>query len=258
MNLTEIKKILDDKVLKYENKEFIKNDPIFIPHLFTEKQDIEIAGFIAAIFAWGNRKVIIKKCLDIFSKMGNRPYEYILNLKNADLSEFKYFKHRTIKDTDIVNIIKFLHHHYSKFASLEQAFFSDKEDIVIENCLIDFYEYFAKIIEYDKKTLRHISSPRKLSSCKRMNMYLRWMIRKNSPVDFGLWNRVSPSQLICPLDIHVGRTARKLNLIERKQNDWLTAIELTKLLRDFDPVDPIKYDFALFGVGVEQDQISLT
>lgn len=258
MNLDEIKGLMDAKVLKYENIDFIKNDPICIPHLFTKKQDIEIAGFIAAIFAWGNRKVIIKKCLSIFAQMNNTPYQYVLNLKEADLKVFNDFKHRTIKDGDIVNILKFLHHHYTKFESLEHAFFNDSEEPSIEECLINFYEYFAKVIEYDKKTLRHISSPRKLSSCKRMNMYLRWMVRKNSPVDFGLWNKILPSQLICPLDIHVGRTARKLGFIKRKQNDWLAALELTEVLKKFDNADPIKYDFALFAVGLEQDQLQVT
>jgi len=244
-----LKEFLDKKVGEYNRPEFIKDDPISIPHLFTKKQDIEIAGFFAAIFSWGNRTTIINKSKELIKRMDNSPYEFIENHTVKDLKTLKGFKHRTFNEDDLFYFVESLHHHYSKHNSLEQAFFPTKNSNT-EQGLIQFRNYFFSH-EHLKRTEKHISSPLQKSTCKRLAMFLRWMVRKdNNGVDFGLWENISSSQLICPIDVHVARVAKKLGLLKRKQVDWLAAIELTESLRQLDKGDPVKYDFALFNLGV--------
>ena len=244
-----LKQFLDGKVKQYNQPGFINDDPISIPHLFTKKQDIEIAGLFAAVFAWGNRTTIIGKSKELMQRMDNSPYAFIKDHSAKDLQRLKKFKHRTFNEDDLYYFIEFLHQHYSKHDSLEFAFFPIP-DLDTEHSLTHFKKYFFSF-EHLKRTEKHISSPLQKSTCKRLNMFLRWMVRNdNKNVDFGLWKNISPSQLICPIDVHVARVAKKLGLLKRKQVDWLAAIELTEALKKLDKHDPVKYDFALFNLGV--------
>jgi uncharacterized protein (TIGR02757 family) len=254
-NLSDLKKFFDKKVILFNNPDFIKDDPVCIPHLFSKKQDIEIAGFFAATFAWGIRKTIINKSKLLFQLMDNAPYDFCLNHSDEDLKKMEKFCHRTFNDTDLLYFVSFLKFHYSKNKSLESAFFNNntlnKSVNVVENSLNHFYKYFFSLEDIPERTKKHIASPAKNSSCKRLNMYLRWMVRNdNKGVDFGIWKRISPSQLVCPIDVHVARVAARFNLLTRKQVDWLAALELTSYLKELDSKDPAKYDFALFGLGV--------
>jgi uncharacterized protein (TIGR02757 family) len=251
----DLKDFLDQKVEVYNQPGFIPNDPVSIPHLFTKKQDIEISGFFAAILAWGQRKTIINKCLELFRMMDNAPYDFMLHHTDHDLKPFLSFKHRTFNDVDTLYFISFLSWFYSSHETLEFAFTQgwNQNENVMESLLVQFHKYFFKLDDAPKRTKKHIATPERKAACKRINMFLRWMVRKdNKGVDFGIWNTIQPYQLICPCDLHVDRVARKLGLITRKQTDWLTAIELTERLREFDPIDPVKYDFALFGLGIEE------
>ena len=248
-----LKEFLDKKADEYDQPFFIKSDPVCIPHLFTKKQDIEIAGFFAAIFAWGNRTTIINKSKELLQLMDNSPHEFITQHKERDLKNFLTFKHRTFNTTDLLYFIEFFKHHYSKNKSLETAFFTQKNinsSNKIETGLNYFYDYFFSLEDAPQRTWKHIASPAKHSTCKRLNMFLRWMVRKNSKVDFGIWNKISPADLICPLDVHVARVARHFKLLDRKATDWKAATELTNNLKYLDNNDPAKYDFALFGLGV--------
>lgn len=281
MDFLELKNFLDLKVEQYNRPVFIEQDPICIPHLFTKKQDIEIAGFFASILAWGQRKTIINKCKELLFRMDNEPYEFVLNHTDDDLKRLLNFKHRTFNDTDLLYFISFFKHHYNKYDSLEKAFlpsielinpdymqseadygndyaspvcYANNLNFTIENALNHFRAYFFSLEDFPSRTKKHISSPLQKSTCKRLNMFLRWMVRAdNKGVDFGLWNILKPKDLICPCDVHVDRVGRLLGLITRKQTDWATAIELTKKLKQFDFNDPVKYDFALFGLGVEKN-----
>ncbi|GAB2691074.1 TIGR02757 family protein [Mucilaginibacter koreensis] len=273
--ITDLKAFLDDKVAQYNRPEFIKNDPIVIPHSFTKKQDIEIMGFWAAILAWGQRVTIINKCRELISLMDGAPYDFIINHEEPDLKKLLQFKHRTFNDIDTLYFIAFFRYHYERYESLEDAFLpippsplkgehSDSSQIStpplggrgaepVAVALNYFRSYFFSLPDAPHRTRKHVSSPSQKSTCKRLNMFLRWMVRKdNCGVDFGIWNRISAADLICPCDVHVDRVARNLKLITRKQTDWQTAVELTEHLRTFDPLDPVKYDFALFGLGVEE------
>jgi len=244
-----LKKFLDQKVEEYNRPAFIKDDPISIPHLFKKKQDIEIAGFFAAVFSWGNRTTIINKSNELMMRMDNSPFDFIKDHSIKELKKLKGFKHRTFNEDDLFFFIESLRHHYSKFSSLEAAFFPNK-NFDIEQGLIHFKKYFLSA-EHLKRTEKHISSPSQKSTCKRLNMYLRWMVRDdNNGVDFGLWKSISPAKLIIPIDLHVARVAKKLGLLKRKQVDWLAAVELTEALRQLDDKDPVKYDFALFNLGI--------
>lgn len=288
MVVENLKAFLDAKVEQYNRVDFIENDPIVIPHQFTLKQDIEIMGFFAAVLAWGQRKIIINKCNELVHRMGGEPFNFIKNHKESDLKNLLGFKHRTFNDTDLLYFIHFLKQHYFNYNSLEDAFkpvqrqefrseflegnhteTPDSElsspacylgnlkvvasDANIEQYLNYFRTYFFSLPDYPARTIKHISSPAQKSTCKRLNMFLRWMVRKdNKGVDFGIWNKIKPSQLVCPCDVHVDRVARKLTLISRKQTDWQTAVELTGRLLELDNSDPVKYDFALFGLGIEE------
>lgn len=239
---TNLKLLFDTKIAQYNRPDFIAHDPISIPHSFSKKQDIEIAGFFAALFAWGNRTIIINKSKELMSRMDNAPYDFCLN---PDFKRLLGFKHRTFNDTDILYFVEFLHHHYSSHHSLEDAF--TQHGSTMEEMLNGFYHYFFSLEDVPARTKKHIASPAKKSNCKRLNMFLRWMVRKDkNGVDFGIWETIHPSQLICPIDVHVARVARHFNLLSRKQIDWQAALELTEYLRTLDTEDPVKYDFALF------------
>jgi len=251
MTLSELKTFLDKKVDEYNHLSFIKNDPISIPHLFVKKQDIEIAGFFAAIFSWGNRTTIINKGTELLNLMDKQPYEFCINHSPTDLKKLRSFKHRTFNTDDLYYFIDFFRRHFKEHDSLETAFFP-KTGMTTEEGLNHFKEYFFAS-DHLKRTEKHISSPVQKSTCKRVNMFLRWMIRNDKKgVDFGLWKNIKPSALICPIDVHVGRVARQFGLLQRKQNDWLAAVELTAALRNLDKNDPVKYDFALFSLGVTE------
>ncbi|HLO81562.1 MAG TPA: TIGR02757 family protein [Chitinophagaceae bacterium] len=244
-----LKDFFDKKVFSYSNKSFIVNDPVCIPHLFTKKQDIEIAAFFAAIFAWGNRTTIINKSRELMQGMDMSPHQFCLDPSTAGLKRLKDFKHRTFNADDLYYFIHFFQYHYRNYSSLETAFTMamDKNDENIEKGLIGFRQYFFSL-EHMKRTEKHISSPLQNSASKRINMFLRWMVRKDA-VDFGIWKKIKPSQLVCPLDLHVSRVAKRFGLISRPNADWQSALELTENLKKMDSSDPVKYDFALFSLG---------
>lgn len=247
-----LKDFLDEKVLQYNQPAFIENDPISIPHLFTKKQDIEIAGLFAATLAWGQRKTIIRKCRELMALMDNDPHNFILNHSDEDLKSMLEFKHRTFQATDTLYFIEFLRSFYQKHDSLEYAFGVSPEEQTVENGLIGFHNIFFGLPDFPNRTKKHVATPARKSTCKRLLMYLRWMVRQDTKgVDFGIWKTIKPAQLVCPCDLHVDRVGRELKLIKRLQTDWQTALELTEQLRKFDPKDPVKYDFALFGLGIE-------
>jgi uncharacterized protein (TIGR02757 family) len=250
-----LKEQLEEKANFYNQPHFIKDDPILIPHLFSKKQDIEIAGFFAAIFSWGNRTTIINKSKELLQLMDNAPHEFCLYHNSKALKMLGHFKHRTFNATDLLYFVEFLKFHYSSYDSLEIAFtkWMHKNDQTIENGLKGFYDYFFSLPDVPQRTKKHIASPEKNSSCKRLNMFLRWMVRNdNKGVDFGIWKDISPSQLICPIDVHVARISKRFNILSRSQTDWNAALELTAFLRTLDKNDPVKYDFALFGIGVTE------
>lgn len=249
----DIKAFLDAQYEHYNRQDFIENDPVLIPHSFSKKQDIEISAFWTSMLAWGQRKTIISKARDLFSRMGASPHEFILNHRESDRKSFEDFKHRTFNYTDTLYFLDRLQRHYRQNDSLESAFLAGDISPGIRQSLSLFHEGFFDVEYAPQRTRKHISTPVRKSSCKRLNMFLRWMVRKDRKgVDFGLWEMITPDQLMMPLDVHVGRVARKMGLLERKQNDWLAVEELTERMRQFDPADPVKYDFALFGMGVEK------
>jgi uncharacterized protein (TIGR02757 family) len=246
--------LLNEKYELFNQPNFIQHDPISIPHQFNKKQDIEITGFIAATLAWGQRKTIINKCNELIELMDNAPYDFIKNHQDSDLKRFLAFKHRTFNATDTLYFLEFFKDFYTKNDSLEDAFLvglkDNDEDI--KAGLENFQNVFFSLEDYPIRTRKHVATPARNSSCKRINMFLRWMVRKdNKGVDFGIWDKIKTSALVCPCDVHVERVARKLGLITRPKPDWQTAVELTQNLKQLDPIDPVKYDFALFGLGVE-------
>ncbi len=249
----ELKDFLEAKVDLYNQPSFIKDDPISVPHLFSKKQDIEIAGLFAAIFAWGNRTTIIQKSRELMQRMDGAPHDFIVHHEETERRKLLGFKHRTFNDTDLLYFTEFLQQHYRKHTSLEQAFTKTlgAKDKTIENALIGFHDYFRASPDCPGRTLKHVATPARKSACKRLNMYLRWMVRRdNKGVDFGIWKKIKPSQLVCPVDVHVGRVAKRFQLLDRPNADWEAALQLTEYLRTLDPVDPVKYDFALFALGV--------
>ncbi len=253
MNTKELKIFLNKKVDQYNQPFFIAADPISIPHKFIQQQDIEIAGFFAAILAWGNRKSILNSCNTLMQLMDNQPYQFCIHHSEKDLQKLLKFVHRTFNATDLLYCIAFFKQHFTQHSSLEIAFtqLMSKKDETVENALLGFHHYFFSLPDFPERTRKHIASPQKKSACKRLNMYLRWMVRDNKTgVDFGLWKQIKPSQLIIPIDVHVSRVAKKLGILNRTQNDWQAATELTTYLKILDAKDPVKYDFALFGLGV--------
>lgn len=262
--LERLTEFLNRKVEEYNRPSFIEADPVCIPHLFSDRADIEISGLFAAIFAWGNRTTIIAKSRELMQRMDMRPHEFILNHGEEDLRGLLTFKHRTFNATDLLYFVEVLKQHYIRYDSLETAFLSgmSKGDEDTTGALNGFYGYFFNGVwstgvadlgelEIPQRTRKHIAAPFRLSTCKRLNMYLRWMVRPaDGGVDFGVWTSMSPAQLVIPIDLHVARVAHRFGLLQRDKIDWQAALELTAWLRRLDPSDPVKYDYALFALGV--------
>ncbi len=251
----QLKEFLDKLVERYNQPGFIESDPISIPRQFSHLQDIEIMGFWVAMLAWGQRKTIINKARELIRLMDGRPHDFILHHREEDRRPFLEFKHRTFQATDTLYFLEFLQWYYQRHDSLEDAFarFLPTEAPDTEAALAGFHRLFFSLPEAPSRTRKHIATPERRSTCKRLNMFLRWMVRKDDQgVDFGLWSRIRTDQLLMPLDVHVDRVARHYGLLTRKQTDWQAVQELTANLRQFDASDPVKYDFALFGLGVLQ------
>lgn len=246
----ELKDFLDEKVNLYNHPKFIESDPIQIPHLFTKKEDIEIAAFLTATIAWGNRKSIINNANQMMELLDHSPFEFITQHTASDLDKLTPFVHRTFNGNDFMQFIKSLQNIYQNHKGLEAVFAQYAEKESLQNSIHQFKKVFFELPHLER-TQKHVGDPLKNSAAKRINMYLRWMVRNdNNGVDFGIWQSLSPSQLSCPLDVHSGNVARKLGLLKRKQNDGKALAELDKALRKLDSKDPVKYDFALFGLGV--------
>ena len=247
--MSELKQFLDEKVAQYNQPKFIESDPIQIPHLFSKKEDIEISGFLTATIAWGKRQMIIKNAHKMMELLGNSPYDFIINHQEKDL-DFKHFVHRTFNLIDFKYFIKALKNIYQNHNGLESVFANNISENTTKNSIHQLKKVFFEL-QHPLRTTKHISDPNKGSAAKRLNMYLRWLVRNdNKGVDFGIWKSISPSVLSCPLDIHSGNVARKLGLLTRKQNDYKALYELDTNLRKLDKNDPVKYDFALFGLGI--------
>jgi uncharacterized protein (TIGR02757 family) len=252
LSKTELKDFLEERFDKYNGPDFITSDPISIPHQYSKKEDIEISGFLSATIAWGQRVTIINNANKLMKLMGNSPHDFVLSAKKKDLLRFETFVHRTFNGTDAIFFITSLQNIYKKHGGLEQVFNQPGLKTVSES-IMNFRSVFFSI-SHPERTGKHISNPAENSSAKRLCMYLRWMIRNDKRgVDFGIWNKkdgLQPSNLMCPLDVHSGNVARKLGILNRNQNDWKAVIELTDNLKKMDENDPVKYDFALFGLGV--------
>ncbi len=250
MNPEELKDFLDRKVLQYNTLDFIDSDPIQIPHLFTQKEDIEIAGFLTATIAWGNRKMIINSATKLMEAMGNSPYDFVLHHDEKQLTHLDTFVHRTFNAEDAKFFIRVLKHIYQNHEGLEAVFAKNATQDSTQGAISEFKKHFFEI-NPSTRTTKHVSDPLNGSAAKRINMFLRWMVRNDAAgVDFGLWQSIPMAALSCPLDVHSGNVARKLGLLTRKQNDAKALAELDENLRRLDPNDPVKYDFALFGLGV--------
>jgi uncharacterized protein (TIGR02757 family) len=246
----DIKEFLDEKALQYNTIDFIETDPVSIPRGFDRKEDIEIAGFLTATIAWGNRRMILKSASKMMELMDNSPFDFVLNHREKELQRFKGFVHRTFKDIDLDYFIRALKNIYASHGGLEPVFSAHCTESSTQPAIQEFRNLFFSL-QHDQRTRKHIASPADGSAAKRVNMFLRWMIRSdNRGVDFGIWKQIKPSQLSCPLDVHSGNVARKLGLLTRNQNDARALDELDACLRQMDPADPVKYDFALFGLGV--------
>jgi uncharacterized protein (TIGR02757 family) len=254
----DLKEELDHFAELYNRPNFIKDDPISVPHQYEKRQDIEIAGIIAATLAWGQRKTIIRSALRFLEPMGKSPHEFVLNHNEEDRIPFLEFKHRTFQPPDALAFLEFFQRFYRQYDTMEDAFARHitTYDPTVEKSIIGFHQAFMQLSSAPDRTRKHIASPERKSTCKRLNMYLRWMVRRDDKgVDFGLWKKINPSQLCIPLDVHVERIARRLNLIDRKQRDWKTTLELTEKLRELDPLDPVRYDFALFGMSIAEKDL---
>jgi uncharacterized protein (TIGR02757 family) len=248
--IADLKAFLDEKYLQYNNPKFIESDPIQVPHLFQKKEDIEIAGLLAATIAWGQRKTIIANSLKMMELLDHAPHDFVMNHQSKDLKRFSGFVHRTFNENDLVWFIEALQNIYRNHHSLENVFKPLSQDANLKNG-IDRFRLAMLETPHETRSQKHVSSPLKGSASKRLIMYLRWMIRQdNAGVDFGIWKDISPALLSCPLDVHSGNVARKLGLLNRKQNDWRSVEELDSQLRKLDPTDPAKYDYSLFGLGV--------
>ncbi|QAA80953.1 TIGR02757 family protein [Aequorivita sp. H23M31] len=250
MDIISIKEFLDEKVATYNNQNFIDSDPIQIPHLFSKKEDIEIAGFLMATIAWGNRKSIINNGHRLVELMGGSPHDFVMNFSSNDSELLSGFVHRTFNGSDLIYFIQALQNIYGNHGGLESIFTKHANISSAQQAIHEFKKIFFAL-PHLARTEKHISDPLKNSAAKRINMFLRWMVRSdNAGVDFGLWKDISPSLLSCPLDVHSGNVARKIGLLNRKQNDAKAVMELDAILRTLDAKDPVKYDFALFGLGV--------
>lgn len=250
MNDSELKAFLDEKVIQYNTIEFIESDPVQIPHLFSQKEDIEIAGFLSATISWGNRKMIIKNSHKMLNLMGNAPYDFVMSHSENDLDRLESFVHRTFNGQDFACFIRSLKNIYQNHHGLEYVYAKNQELASMQKSISEFKKTFFEI-PHQYRTQKHISDPLNNSAAKRINMFLRWMVRQdNKGVDLGIWKSISPASLSCPLDVHSGNIARKLGILTRKQNDGKAVAELDLKLREFDLNDPVKYDYALFGLGV--------
>lgn len=249
-SFSDLKEFLEEKYDLYNRESFITTDPIQIPRTFSKKEDVEIAGFLSASIAWGQRPTIIRNAKWLVDRMDQAPHEFILNASDTDFQVFKQFKHRTFNGDDCVFFLKALQNIYQNRGGLEDVFAKGrKESGTVKGALAYFREVFFEA-EHLNRSQKHISNVMKKSAAKRLNMYLRWMVRKDDRgVDFGIWNQLSSADLYLPLDVHTGNIGRKLGLLTRKQNDWPAVEEITENLRKFDPTDPIKFDYALFGLG---------
>ena len=250
---------LEDQASRYNHPSFITDDPISVPHRFTRLQDIEIAGLLTAIMAWGQRKTIISNANRLMQMMDDAPYDFIRHHQDTDRKRFESLCHRTLQSDDILYLVTVLQDYYRKEMSLEAAFAGPMgvDDADVYAGLEGFHNMMFDQPWVLERTRKHIATPVRKSSCKRLNMYLRWMVRRDDrEVDFGLWKRITPGQLVIPLDVHVGNVARRLGLLRRETNDWQAAKELTECLKQFDPADPVRYDFALFGAGIHQSKAS--
>ncbi|WP_029036141.1 TIGR02757 family protein [Salinimicrobium xinjiangense] len=253
MTLKELKEFLDFKVEQYNTPEFIETDPVQIPHLFSRKEDIEIAGFLTATISWGNRKSILKNSNLLMDLLDHAPYEFVMQHTETDLERLGNFVHRTFNGRDLQYFIKAFRNIYKEHNGPESIFSNYSHKDSLQPAIHEFKKIFFEL-PHEKRTEKHVSDPFKNSAAKRINMYLRWMIRNDkNNVDLGIWESLSSAQLSCPLDVHSGNVARKLGLLKRKQNDAKALQELDRALRKMDPVDPVKYDFALFGLGVFED-----
>lgn len=248
--ISELKEYLDEKVYLYNTPAFIESDPISIPHRFTKKEDIEISGFLAATIAWGNRKMILRNANRIMELLDNSPYDFIMNSCDGDFDSIGHFVHRTFNSADLIYFLKALQNIYRNRGGMESIFTSHQNEVSLQPAIHAFYEVFFEL-GHEKRAERHVADPFKGSAAKKMNMYLRWMVRNDDKgVDFGLWKSIPPSVLSIPLDIHSGNISRKLGILTRKQNDAKAVKEVDDFLRRLDRDDPVKYDFALFGLGV--------
>ncbi len=248
-----LKRKMDEWVAHFQSPAFLEADPIQVPHRFRKKQDIEIMGFFAAMLAWGQRPVIIRKALELARLMDEAPHDFVVQHQPHERKPFLHFRHRTFQPDDLLYFLEFLQHWYRRHDTLETAFarFLSPDDPHVGPALEGFHELFFSLPDAPRRTRKHVSTPARGSACKRLNMFLRWMVRPaEGGVDFGLWTHIRPAQLLIPLDVHVHRVATQLRLLQRRQSDWKAVLELTAALRRFDPDDPVKYDFALFGLGV--------
>ena len=250
MNTRELKQFLDYKSDEFNRPEFISSDPVQIPHRFSKKEDIEISGFLTATIAWGQRKSIIKNALELMQLMDEAPFEFVMNHEEKDLIKLQHFVHRTFNSSDLICFLHSLRHLYTRYQGMENIFQQHAENHSLQRAIHQFKQVFFEL-PHPARTEKHVSDPLSGSAAKRINMFLRWMVRRdNRGVDLGIWKSLSPSQLSCPLDVHSGQVARKLGLITRTQNDAKALVELDANLRRLDAEDPVKYDFALFGLGV--------
>jgi uncharacterized protein (TIGR02757 family) len=249
MKKQDLKLFLDEKADFYNRADFIITDPVQIPHRFTQKEDIEIAGFLAATIAWGNRKSIITNANRMMDLLGNAPYDFVMSHSNANLGRLENFVHRTFNAQDFATFIKGLRHIYENHGGLESVFAKHVQDDSLQLSIHEFKKAFFEIA-HQNRTQKHVSDPMNNSAAKRINMFLRWMVRDDKRVDLGIWKSIPASALSCPLDVHSGNVARKLGILKRTQNDAKALAELDAALRSFDKADPVKYDFALFGLGV--------
>ena len=250
MTKKELKEFLDTKSQQYNNPEFLDTDPLQIPHRFTKKEDIEISGFLTATIAWGNRKSIIKNAEKMMELLDFSPYDFVMSHQEADLDRFHNFVHRTFNGEDLSYFIRSLNNIYKNHGGMEHLLHQHSDSHSLQTSISNFKATFFELPHQPRST-KHVADPLRGSAAKRINMFLRWMVRNNDTgVDFGIWKTIKPSQLSCPLDVHSGNVARKLGLIQRKQNDAKALLELDTQLRKLDPTDPVKYDFALFGLGV--------
>jgi uncharacterized protein (TIGR02757 family) len=249
-----LKKFLEEKAVKYNRIEFIRDDPVSVPHQFMRVENIEIAGFLAASIAWGQRGVIVRNALDIMARMDNDPHDFLMNMEDRDLQVFNGFRHRTFNEEDCRSFIRSLGRIYREERGLYDVFLRGyRKNGEIKEAIGEFRRFFTRE-GFALRSLKHVADPFEGSSAKRLNMFLRWMVRRDDAgVDFGIWEEINPAHLYLPLDLHTGNVARKLGLLKRKQNDWRAVEELTARLREFDSLDPVKYDFALFGLGIFED-----